>query len=199
MASDNKMLGQFDLVGIPGAPRGVPQVEVTFDIDANGIVNVAAQDKATGKEQTIRIQASGGLSDEDIDKMVEDAEQHAEEDKQRKELVEAKNQGEALIHATEKSLADLDDKVSEADKSTIEAAIAELREALDGEDAEAIKAKSEAVAQAQMKLGEQLYAAQQAEAGDGGSEEGPTGEADDDVVDADFEEVDDDDDEKKSA
>ena len=199
MASDNKMLGQFDLVGIPGAPRGVPQIEVTFDIDANGIVNVAAQDKATGKEQTIRIQASGGLSDEDIDKMVEDAEQHAEEDKQRKELVEAKNQGEALIHATEKSLSDLGDKVSEADKSTIEAAIAELREALDGEDAEAIKAKSEAVAQAQMKLGEQLYAAQQDDAGEGGPEEGPTGEADDDVVDADFEEVDEDDDEKKSA
>ena len=199
MASDNKMLGQFDLVGIPGAPRGVPQIEVTFDIDANGIVNVAAQDKATGKEQTIRIQASGGLSDEDIEKMVEDAEQHAEEDKQRKQLVEAKNQGEALIHATEKSLSDLGDKVSDADKSTVEAAIAELREALDGEDAEAIKAKSEAVAQAQMKLGEQLYAAQQAEAGDGGPEDGPAGEADDDVVDADFEEVDEDDDEKKSA
>ena len=131
MASDNKMLGQFDLVGIPGAPRGVPQIEVTFDIDANGIVNVAAQDKATGKEQTIRIQASGGLSDEDIEKMVEDAEQHAEEDKQRKELVEAKNQGEALIHATEKSLSDLGDKVSDADKSTVEAAIAELRDALE--------------------------------------------------------------------
>ena len=199
MAGDNKLLGQFDLVGIPGAPRGVPQIEVTFDIDANGIVNVAAQDKATGKEQTIRIQASGGLSDEDIEKMVEDAEQHAEEDKQRKEMVEAKNQGEALIHATEKNLTELGDKVSEADKSTIEAAIAELREALGGEDADAIKAKSEAVAQASMKLGEQLYQAQQAEAGDGGTDDAQASGGDDDVVDADFEEVDDDDDEKKSA
>ena len=199
MAGDNKLLGQFDLVGIPGAPRGVPQIEVTFDIDANGIVNVAAQDKATGKEQTIRIQASGGLSDEDIEKMVEDAEQHAEEDKQRKEMVEAKNQGEALIHATEKNLTELGDKVSEADKSTIEAAIAELREALGGEDADAIKAKSEAVAQASMKLGEQLYQAQQAEADDGGTDDAQASGGDDDVVDADFEEVDDDDDEKKSA
>ncbi len=202
MASDNKMLGQFDLVGIPGAPRGVPQIEVTFDIDANGIVNVAAQDKATGKEQTIRIQASGGLSDEDIDKMVEDAEQHAEEDKQRKELVEARNQGEALIHATEKNLSELGDKVSEADKSTIEAEIVELREALGGEDVETIKSKSEAVAQASMKLGEQLYKAQQDEAGDGGSDEEQASGSDDDVVDADFEEVDendDGDDEKKSA
>ena len=158
---------------------------------------VGAQDKATGKEQTIRIQASGGLTDDEIEKMVEDAEQHADEDKKRKELVEAKNQAEALIHASEKNLTDLGDKVSEADKSTIEAAIAELREVLDGEDTEAIKSKSEAVAQASMKLGEQLY---QAQAGGRRQRRRPDVSVDtgDDVVDADFEEVDDDD-EKKSA
>ena len=199
MAQHNKMLGQFDLVGIPGAPRGIPQIEVAFDIDANGIVNVAAQDKATGKEQNIRIQASGGLSDEDIDKMVQDAEQHAAEDKERKELVEAKNQGEALIHSTEKNIAELGDKVSEADKSTIDTAIAELREVLGGEDLEEINTKTEALAQASMKIGEMLYQAQQADGGD--ADGGPGGDepsdGGDDVVDADFEEVDDD--EKKSA
>jgi len=205
MAADNKLLGQFDLVGIPGAPRGVPQIEVTFDIDANGIVNVSASDKATGKEQSIRIQASGGLKDEDIEKMVQDAEAHAEDDKKRRELVEAKNQGEALIHATEKTISDLGDKAAEADKTTVEGAIAELRTALEGEDVEAINQKTEALAQVSMKLGEALYQQQQAEAGSDegsgnaggeGSEGGPK-EADD-VVDADFEEVDDDD-SKKSA
>jgi molecular chaperone DnaK len=134
MAADNKMLGQFDLVGIPPAPRGVPQIEVTFDIDANGIVNVSAKDKGTGKEQQIRIQASGGLSDADIEKMVKDAEAHADEDKKRKELVEARNQGEALAHSTEKSLKDYGDKVSAEDKSAIETGIAELKTALEGED-----------------------------------------------------------------
>jgi molecular chaperone DnaK len=199
MAADNKLLGQFDLVGLPAAPRGMPQIEVTFDIDANGIVNVSAQDKATGKEQNIRIQASGGLSDSEIEKMVEDAEAHAEEDKRRKELVEAKNHAEALIHTSEKTMSDAGDKVPAADKSTIEAAIADLRSALEGDDAAAIKAKTDALAQASMKLGEHLYQAQ--EPGDGGATGGDaTGaaESSDDVVDADFEEVDDDD-EKKSA
>src|SRR6187431_2752604 len=141
MAADNKLLGQFDLVGIPPAPRGVPQIEVTFDIDANGIVNVSAKDKATNKEQQIRIQASGGLSDSEIDKMVKDAEVHAADDKKRKELVEAKNHAEALIHATNKSMSELGDKVSAADKSTVEAAIADLKSVMDGSDAEAIKSK----------------------------------------------------------
>jgi molecular chaperone DnaK len=204
MATDNKLLGQFDLVGLPAAPRGMPQIEVTFDIDANGIVNVSAQDKATGKEQNIRIQASGGLTDDEIDQMVQDAEQHAEEDKLRKELVEARNQGEALIHSSEKTIEDAGDKVSDADKSTIEAAIAELRGALEGEDVEAITAKSEALAQASMKLGEALYQAQQADGGEAGDDTGESAAEGDDVVDADFEEVDDsdsggDDDEKKSA
>ena len=162
MAADNKLLGQFDLVGIPPAPRGVPQIEVTFDIDANGIVNVSAKDKGTGKEQQIRIQASGGLSDADIDKMVKDAEAHAEDDKKQKELVEAKNHGEALVHSTEKSLTDYGDKVSEADKSAIEAAVAELKSAMEGDDVEAIQAKTQALAQASMKLGEAMYQASQA-------------------------------------
>ena len=140
MAADNKSLGQFDLVGIPPAPRGVPQIEVTFDIDANGIVSVTAKDKATSKEQQIRIQASGGLSEADIEKMVKDAEAHAAEDKKRRELVDARNQGEAMIHSTEKSLKEFGDKVAEADKSAIEAAIASLKTALEGEDVEAIKA-----------------------------------------------------------
>ncbi|SON58368.1 Heat shock protein 70 [Hartmannibacter diazotrophicus] len=193
MAADNKMLGQFDLVGIPPAPRGVPQVEVTFDIDANGIVNVSAKDKGTGKEQQIRIQASGGLSDADIDKMVKDAEANAAADKQRREAVEARNHGEALVHSTEKSLADYGDKVSAADKSAIEAAIADLKSVLESDDAEAIKAKTNTLAQAAMKLGEAMYAQGQGEAG----EAGPSAASDDDVVDADFEEVKDDD--KKSA
>ncbi len=189
MAADNKLLGQFDLVGIPPAPRGVPQVEVTFDIDANGIVNVTAKDKATNKEQQIRIQASGGLSDADIDKMVKDAEIHAAEDKARRELVDAKNHGEASIHSAEKSLKDFGDKVSDADKSAIEAAITALRTALEGEDAEAIKTRTDELLQASMKLGEAMYKAQQ-----DGAAPGTEGEhhAHDDVIDADFKEVGDD-------
>jgi molecular chaperone DnaK len=185
MAADNKMLGQFDLVGLPPAPRGVPQIEVTFDIDANGIVNVSAKDKGTGKEQQIRIQASGGLSDADIEKMVKDAESHASEDKKRREVVEAKNQGEALVHSTEKSLAEFGAKIAAADKSTIEQAIADLKTALEGDDPEAIQQKTNTLAQASMKLGEAMYAAQQADGGEGNAEKAGS----DDVVDADFEEV----------
>ncbi len=197
MAADNKLLGQFDLVGIPPAPRGIPQVEVTFDIDANGIVHVSAKDKATGKEQSIRIQASGGLSDADIDQMVKDAESHAEDDRQRRETVEAKNHAEALVHSTEKTLADAGDKVSDADKSTVEAAIAELKTALEGDDIAAINAKAEALTQVSMKMGEAMYQADAAAAGAAGEgEEAPKQDADDDVVDADFEEVKDD---KKSS
>jgi molecular chaperone DnaK len=199
MAADNKMLGQFDLVGIPPAPRGVPQVEVTFDIDANGIVNVAASDKATGKEQSIRIQASGGLSDSDIDRMVKEAESHAEEDKKRRTLVETRNQAEALVHSTEKMLKDFGDKVPAGDKSTVEAAAAELKSAIQGEDVDLIKQKIDALAQASMKLGEAMYQASQSSAGSaggGGPSEG--GAPQDNVVDVDFEEVKDDD-SKKSA
>ena len=192
MASDNKMLGQFDLVGIPPAPRGVPQIEVTFDIDANGIVNVSAQDKATGKEQSIRIQASGGLSDTDIEKMVKDAEAHADEDKKRRSVVEARNQAESLIHSTEKTLGELGDKVSEADKSVVEAAVAELKSALEKDDADAIMQKSEALAQSSMKLGEALYQSR-ADAEDKGDDDEGGAKSGEDVVDADFEEVDDDD------
>jgi molecular chaperone DnaK len=189
MAADNKLLGQFDLVGIPPAPRGVPQVEVTFDIDANGIVNVTAKDKATNKEQQIRIQASGGLSDADIEKMVKDAEAHAAEDKLRRELVDAKNHGEASVHSAEKSLKDFGDKVSEADKSAIETAITSLRSALEGEDAELIKSRTDELLQASMKLGEAMYKAQQ----EGASAEGAGAQAHhDDVIDADFKEVNDD-------
>ncbi|GFO81239.1 MAG: chaperone protein DnaK [Methyloceanibacter sp.] len=200
MAADNKLLGQFDLVGIPPAPRGVPQIEVTFDIDANGIVNVSASDKATSKEQSIRIQASGGLTDADIDRMVKEAESHAEEDKKRRELVEVRNQAEALVHSTEKMLSDFGDKVAAEDKSAVEAAMAEVKTAAEGEDPEAIKQKLEALAQASMKLGEAMYQANQAAGGD----EGPSADAggsaggDENVVDVDFEEVKDDDD-KKSA
>jgi len=196
MAADNKALGQFDLVGIPSAPRGVPQVEVTFDIDANGIVNVTAKDKATNKEQQIRIQASGGLSEADINKMVKEAEANATEDKKRREAVDAKNHGESLIHDAEKSLKEYGEKVSAADKSAIEAAIAALRTSLEGEDVEAIKARTNDLMQAQMKLGEAMYKASQAagpEAGAPGAH-GPK----DDVVDAEFREVGDDD-KKKSA
>ncbi len=196
MAADNKILGQFDLVGIPSAPRGVPQVEVTFDIDANGIVNVTAKDKATNKEQQIRIQASGGLSDADIEKMVKDAESHAAEDKQRREVVDVKNQGEAMIHSAEKSLVDYGDKVSAADKGAIETAVAALRTALEGTDAETIKAKTNDLVQASMKLGEAMYKAQ-AEGATAGGEADHMGEKDD-VIDADFKEVGPDD-QKKSA
>ena len=197
MAADNKSLGQFDLVGIPSAPRGVPQIEVTFDIDANGIVNVTAKDKATNKEQQIRIQASGGLSDADIDKMVKDAEAHAAEDKDRRAMVDAKNQGEAMIHSAEKSLVDYGDKVSAADKSAIEGAVAALKTAIEGDDVEAIKAKTNDLVQASMKLGEAMYKAQ-GEAGASG-EAGPAHDASkDDVIDADFKDVSEDD-HKKSA
>jgi len=194
MARDNKLLGQFDLVGIPPAPRGMPQIEVTFDIDANGIVNVSAKDKATNKEQAIRIQASGGLSDADIEKMVKDAEANAEADKKKKDLVEAKNQAEGLIHTTEKTLKENSDKISSADKSAIESAIASLKEVIEGEDAEAIKQRSEALMQASLKLGEAMYKAQGAnpEAAAAGAAQGaPEAETpkDDNVVDADFEEV----------
>jgi molecular chaperone DnaK len=194
MAADNKMLGQFDLMGIPPAPRGVPQIEVAFDIDANGIVNVSAKDKATGKEQQIRIQASGGLSETDIEKMVKDAESHAEDDKKRKAAVEAKNHAEALVHSTEKALAEHGSKVGEAERTAIENAMADLKEALKGDDPVAIQAKTNTLAQASMKLGEAMYKASQA-AGEAGA---PGGEAKkDDVVDAEFTEVDDD--KKKSA
>ncbi|MCB1495348.1 MAG: Hsp70 family protein, partial [Bauldia sp.] len=194
-----KILVQFDLVGIPPAPRGVPQIDVTFDIDANGIVNVSAKDKGTGKEQQIRIQASGGLSDADIDQMVKDAEAHADEDKKRRALIEAKNHGEALVHSTEKTLADYGDKVAEADKSAIEAAVAELKTAIEGEDVADIEAKTNALAQASMKLGEAMYQAGQAEGdGDGEATGAETSGTNDDVVDADFEEVSDDDQQKSA-
>jgi molecular chaperone DnaK len=200
MAADNKLLGQFDLVGLPSAPRGVPQVEVTFDIDANGIVNVSAKDKATGKEQQIRIQASGGLSDADIERMVKDAEAHADEDKKKRALVEAKNQAEGLINTTERTLKEAGDKVPAAERTALEAAIAALREVTGGDDTAAIAAKTEALGALSMKLGEAMYKASQA-AGETGA--GPTDGAgpgagpgagakpDDKVVDADFEEVDD--------
>ncbi|MBT4220280.1 MAG: molecular chaperone DnaK, partial [Rhodospirillaceae bacterium] len=195
MASDNKILGQFDLVGIPPSARGIPQIEVTFDIDANGIVNVSAKDKATGKEQQIRIQASGGLSDDDIESMVNDAESHAEEDKKRKEGVEARNNADGLVHSAEKNLSEFGDKISDDDKTAIETAIAELKTALEGEDAEEITAKTETLTQASMKLGEAMYAAQQAEAGEQGEapeegEEAKSADDDADVVDAEFEEID---------
>ncbi|MBN9045195.1 MAG: molecular chaperone DnaK [Rhizobiales bacterium] len=192
MAADNKMLGQFDLVGIPPAPRGVPQIEVTFDIDANGIVNVSAKDKGTGKEHQIRIQASGGLSDADIEKMVKDAEANAEADKKRRDAVEAKNQAESLIHSTEKSLKDYGDKVSADDKKAIEDAVAALKTAVEGEDGEDIKAKTQTLAEVSMKLGQAMYEASQAAEGASaeGGEQGASHK--DDVVDADYEEIDDD-------
>ena len=198
MAADNKLLGQFDLVGIPPAPRGVPQIEVTFDIDANGIVNVSAKDKGTGKEQQIRIQASGGLSDDEIDNMVKDAEANAESDKKRREGVEARNQAEALIHSSEKSLSEYGEKISEEDRKAIEDAIAELKTATEGEDLEEIKAKTQALAEASMKLGQAMYEASQAEAEGAQAAGGDEAKAED-VVDADFEEIDEDDDKKKSA
>ncbi len=192
MAADNKMLGQFDLVGIPAAPRGVPQVEVTFDIDANGIVNVSAKDKATGKEQQIRIQASGGLSEADIQQMVKDAESHAEEDKARKAAVEARNQADSLVHTTEKNLKEHGDKVAADEKADIESKLAEVKAVLDSGDAEKIKAASDALMQASMKMGEAMYKqAQGAQPGAGGEAGGEQpSKGGDDVVDADFEEVD---------
>lgn len=193
MAADNKLLGQFDLVGIPPAPRGMPQIEVTFDIDANGIVNVSAKDKATNKEQAIRIQASGGLSDADIDKMVKDAEANAEADKRKKELVEAKNQAEGLVHATEKTLKEHGDKVSAAEKSKIEDELKALKTAIEAEDLTVIKEKTESLMQASLKLGEAMY--KQADASGAAGEQAQAGaeqaqsSGDEKVVDADFEEV----------
>ncbi len=197
MAADNKALGQFDLVGIPPAPRGVPQIEVTFDIDANGIVNVSAKDKGTGKEHQIRIQASGGLSDADIEKMVKDAEANAETDKQRRALVEARNQAEAMLHSSEKSLKEYGDKVSEADRTAISEAITALKAAAEGDDAADIEAKSQVLAEASMKLGQAMYEASQKEAAEADAKADAA--KDSDVVDADFEEIDEDDDKKKSA
>ncbi|MCJ2136806.1 molecular chaperone DnaK [Methylobacterium sp. J-026] len=197
MAADNKLLGQFDLVGIPPAPRGMPQIEVTFDIDANGIVNVTAKDKATNKEHQIRIQASGGLSDADIDRMVKDAEANAEADKKRRELVEVKNQGESLVHATEKSVTEYGDKVPAADKGAIETAMTALKTALEGEDVETIKARTTDLMQASMKLGEAMYAANQAGGPEAGAE-AHGAEKKDDVIDADFQEVDDKDQKKRA-
>jgi len=192
MAQDNKSLGRFDLQGIPPAPRGMPQIEVTFDIDANGIVNVSAKDKATGKEQQIRIQASGGLSDAEIEKMVKDAELHAAEDKARRELVDTRNQAEAMVHSAEKSVAEYGDKVSAADKTTIETAIADLKKALEGEDAEEIKTKTNDLTQASMKLGEAMYKAQQEAGPAAGADQAGHKDHKDDVIDADFKEVGDD-------
>jgi molecular chaperone DnaK len=195
MAADNKLLGQFDLVGIPPAPRGMPQIEVTFDIDANGIVSVQAKDKATGKEQQIRIQASGGLSDADIEKMVKDAEAHAEDDKKRREVVEAKNQAEGLVHTTERTLKEAGDKVPAGEREAVEAAIREVRSALESNNLEQIKSKTQALGQVSMKIGEAMYKAQAAggpqpgaDAGSAGASSGAAGS--EKVVDADFEEVD---------
>ena len=222
MAAGNKLLGQFDLIGIPPAPRGMPQVDVTFDIDANGIVNVSAKDKGTGKEQQIRIQASGGLSEDDIERMVKEAELHADEDKKQREIAEARNHAEALIHQTEKNLEEYGDKVADEDRAAIQADIDALKAVKEGEDAADIQAKMEALAKSSMKLGEAIYQAQaQAEGGEGGEgaeagdatfEEGPAAEAEaeaegaeekaddgEDVVDADFEEVDEDEKKNKSA
>ncbi|MFL6748561.1 MAG: molecular chaperone DnaK [Sphingomicrobium sp.] len=199
MASDNKALGQFDLVGIPPAPRGVPQIEVAFDIDANGIVNVSAKDKGTGKEQQISIKASGGLSDADIEKMVKDAEANAETDKAKRESVEAKNQAESLLHSAEKSLKEYGDKVTADDRGAIESAIANLRSSIDAGDAADIKAKSEALSEVSMKLGEAMYKAAQAEQEQQASSDAAASARHEDVVDADFEEIDDDEDKKKSA
>jgi len=204
MAGDNKLLGQFDLVGIPPAPRGVPQIEVTFDIDANGIVHVSAKDKATSKEQSIRIQASGGLSDADIQKMVKEAEAHAADDKIKRELIEARNQGEAMVHEAEKELKEHGAKVPPADKTAIEGAVTALKTALAGEDKEAITSALNTLVQARMKIGEAIYG--QKGAGGGGDDDdddaatasaGGHAKGDDKVVDADFEEVKDD--KKKSA
>jgi len=199
IAVDNKLLGQFDLVGIPSAPRGVPQIEVTFDIDANGIVNVSAKDKATGKEQQIKIQASGGLSDDDIEQMVKDAESNADEDKKRREKIEARNQAEALIHGAEKTMSDLGDKIDDDLKSATTDAIAELRQAIDDDDDEAIGEKSQALSAQMMKLGEIAYSQQEDDdSADNGDNDDNANDDDSGVVDAEFTEVDESDD-KKSA
>jgi len=189
IAAENKILGQFNLEDIPPAPRGMPQIEVAFDIDANGIVNVSAKDKATGKQQNITIQASGGLSEDEINKMVKDAEEHAEEDKKKKELVEAKNNADALVYSTEKSLKEYGDKISEAEKKAIEDATADLKKAMEGEDAEKIKEKTQTLTEAAMKLGEAVYKARQEEPGNDGSSTSAEKPSAEKVVDADFEEV----------
>jgi molecular chaperone DnaK len=193
MATGNKSLGRFDLSDIPPAPRGVPQIEVSFDIDANGILNVSAKDKATGKEQSIVIKASSGLSDEEVDQMIKDAEAHAEEDKQAHELVTAKNTAENMIHGTEKSIKDLGDKVEADEKAAAEAAIADLKAALEGDDKAAIEAKTEALTEAAGKIAEKAYAEQAAQAGGEGQGQPGAEQTDnaaaDDVVDAEFEEV----------
>jgi molecular chaperone DnaK len=200
MVAGNKTLGRFELVGIPPAPRGVPQIEVTFDIDANGIVNVSAKDMATGKEQSIQITASSGLSKEEIDKLIKDAELHAEEDKKKRDLVDARNHADALIYSTEKSIKDLGDKVDADTKSKVEATIEPLKKAMEGDDVEEIKRLSEELTQASHKLAEAMYqqasqadAQQHAHAGAAGHEEAASSSPDDDVVDADFEEVKEDD------
>ena len=196
MAAQNKLLGQFDLVGIPPAPRGVPQVEVTFDIDANGIVNVSAKDKAPASEQQIRIQASGGLTDAEIDRMVKEAQEHAAEDRERKEQIEARNHADSLIYSTERSLKEYGDRLEAGDRSAIEQAVSDLRGALDSADVATLRSKTEHLAQLSMKLGEAMYRSQ-AETGGGGDDGGAQGDgdgggrADENVVDADFEEVDD--------
>ncbi|MFN9499604.1 MAG: molecular chaperone DnaK [Erythrobacteraceae bacterium] len=192
MAADNKLLGNFDLIGIPAAPRGVPQIEVTFDIDANGIVSVSAKDKGTGKEQTIKIQASGGLSDNDIEQMVKDAEKFAEEDKKRRAAAEARNQADSLVHATEKQVAEHADKIDAATKSAVEEAIAATKTALEGGDADDINAKAQALTEAAMKMGQQIYEQQQAAGPDAAADAAEETPAEEDVVDAEFSEVDED-------
>jgi len=194
MAADNKTIGRFELTDIPPAPRGVPQVEVTFDLDANGIISVSAKDMGTGKEQTIKITSSSGLSDEEIEQMVKDAELHADDDKKKRELIEVKNQADSLVYSTEKSLKDNADKVDDETKAAIESALEELKKVMEGDDVEAINAAVEALSQASHKLAEAMYAEAQAEAGAAGEKGDATEEPaaeDDDVVDAEFEEVDD--------
>ena len=200
MATDNKLLGNFELIGIAPAPRGVPQIEVTFDIDANGIVNVSAKDKGTGKEQKIQIQASGGLSDDEIEKMVKDAEANKEADKKKRESVDVRNQADTLIHSTEKNLKEHGSKVSDADKKAIEDGSAALKESLKDEDIEDIKKKTEALVQSSMKLGEAIYKSQQNAKPDSGKDDGKDEKEkkDDNVVDADFEEVKDENKEKSA-
>ena len=193
MASDNKLLGNFELVGIPNAPRGVPQIEVAFDIDANGIVSVSAKDKGTGKEQKIQIQASGGLSDEEIKKMVKDAEANKEEDKKKRETVDARNQADTIIHTTEKNLKEHSNKISDAEKKAIETGISDLRNALKGTDIEEVKKKTQSLVQSSMKLGEAIYKSQQKNSGPKNTQPNESTKSGDknkeNVVDADFEEV----------
>ena len=200
MATDNKLLGNFELVGIAPAPRGVPQIEVTFDIDANGIVNVSAKDKGTGKEQKIQIQASGGLSDEEIEKMVKDAEANKEADKKKRETVDVRNQADTLIHSTEKNLKEHGSKISENEKKAIEDGSTALKESLKSDDIDDIKKKTETLVQASMKLGEAIYKSQQTNKPDSGKDDGNDnkGKKDDNVVDADFEEVKDENKEKSA-